>query len=178
MHNARLRRLLPTLAASAALLICLLVLTGHILRADLSVRSARIGSGAVKINLNDGAPVFRAQDLLLAPGAFVEREFFIENVGTADLFYRLYPSELCGELADVLTVTIRDGDTVLYDATLSALESSPAADDILHVGQRKYLTIRLFFPPSGGNALQNTQLSFALCAEATQVRNNAERVFD
>ena len=110
----------------------------------------------------------------------VNKEFFIENESTWDVYYRLYFDQVSGGLADVLEVTILDGDKTLYSGKAAELtkQNIAAADDLLRVGERRTLTARFHFPEDSGNAAQNLSLSFALCADATQTKNNPNRLFD
>ena len=85
-----------------------------------------------------------------------------------------------GGLSDVLTVTIKDGDKVLYTGTANELtkQNVVAADDTLKIGQRRNLTVVFHYPESSGNDTQNLDLTFTLCAEATQTKNNPNKLFN
>lgn len=110
----------------------------------------------------------------------VKKDFFIENESTWDVYYRLYLDNVSGGLADVLTVTVKDGDKTLYSGTANELSKQKvsAADDMLRVGQRRDLTVYFHFPEHKGNEAQNLDLTFTLCAEATQTKNNPNRLFN
>ena len=145
----------------------------------VSVENNRFQTGIVHINLNDGNPVIREHEFLFEPGMTVEKNFFIENDSTGDVYYRIYLDQVSGGLADVLTVTVRDGDKVLYAGTARELsgELVQAADDMLKVGERRNLTMVFHYPEETGNETQNAELTFTICAEATQTKNNPERLF-
>ena len=134
----------------------------------------------MKINLNNGEPVIREHEFLFEPGMTVEKEFFIENESTWDVYYRIYLDNVSGGLADVLTVTIRDGEKILYTGTASELtrQNVIAADDTLKIGQRRSLTVIFHYPEDKGNDTQNLDLTFTMCAEATQTKNNPNKLFD
>ena len=85
-----------------------------------------------------------------------------------------------GGLSDVLTVTIKDGNKVLYSGTANELtkQNVVAADDTLKIGQRRNLTAVFHYPENSGNETQNLNLTFTLCAEATQTKNNPNKLFD
>lgn len=68
------------------------------------------------------------------------------------MYYKLYFRDVSGELADMLEVTLTDGSNVLYTGTLSGLTRSTAA--------------------------QQTCMSFVLCADAVQTKNNPTGLFD
>ena len=110
----------------------------------------------------------------------VAKDFFIENDSTWDVFYRLYLDNVTGGLSDVLTVTIKDGDKILYTGTANELtkQNVIAADDTPKIGQRRNLTVVFHYPESSGNDTQNLDLTFTLCAEATQTKNNPGRLFE
>ena len=110
----------------------------------------------------------------------VVKDFFIENDSTWDVYYRLYLDNVTGGLADVLTVTIKDGNKVLYSGTANELtkQNVVAADDTLKIGQRRNLTAVFHYPENSGNETQNLNLTFTLCAEATQTKNNPNKLFD
>lgn len=99
---------------------------------------------------------------------------------TEPQFYRLYLDNVTGGLSDVLTVTIKDGDKILYTGTANELtkQNVIAADDTLKIGQRRNLTVVFHYPESSGNDTQNHDLTFTLCAEATQTKNNPGRLFE
>ena len=79
----------------------------------------------------------------------------------------------------MLTVTIKDGDKVLYSGTANELtkQNVVAADDTLKIGQRRNLTVVFPYPENSGNETQNLDLTFTLCAEATQTKNNPNKLF-
>ena len=83
----------------------------------------------------------------------VVKDFFIENDSTWDVYYRLYLDNVSGGLSDVLTVTIKDGDRVLYSGTANELtkQNVVAADDTLKIGQRRNLTVVFHYPEKSGN---------------------------
>ena len=99
---------------------------------------------------------------------------------TWDVYYRIYFDNISGGLADVLDVTIKNGETVLYSGKPSELvrSSVPAAEDILAVGERRELTVYFYFPKEAGNEAQISDFEFTVCAEATQTKNNPDKKFD
>ena len=173
-------RLNGAIALVVVLAVCLAITTFALVYASVSVENNLFQTGAVKINLNDGKPIIREEEFLFEPGMTVKKEFFIENESTWDVYYRLYFDQVSGGLADVLEVTILDGDKTLYSGKAAELtkQNIAAADDLLRVGERRTLTARFHFPEDSGNAAQNLSLSFTLCADATQTKNNPNRLFD
>lgn len=110
----------------------------------------------------------------------VKKDFFIENDSSWDVYYRIYLENVSGGLADVLEITVKDGDRAMYSGTASELtqQNVTAADDTLKIGQKRNLTVYFHFPEDKGNETQNLDLTFTMCAEATQTKNNPNRLFD
>ena len=161
------------------LAICLVITTFALVYASVSVENNLFHTGKININLNDGKPVIREHEFLFEPGMTVKKDFFIENDSTWDAYYRLYLDDVSGGLADVLAVTVKDGDKVLYSGTANELtkQDVTAADDMLKIGQRRNLTVYFHYPENAGNNTQNLDLTFTICAEATQTKNNPNRLF-
>ena len=105
---------------------------------------------------------------------------FLSNTGTADVYYKLYFRDVSGELADVLEVTLTDGSDVLYTGTLAGLTRSTAATapTVLAVGRARTLQASFHCPENTGNAAQQARMSFVLCADAVQTKNNPTGLFD
>lgn len=174
------KKLTGGIATIIILAVCLSITTFALVYASVSVENNLFHTGVVKINLNNGEPVIREHEFLFEPGMTVEKEFFIENESTWDVYYRIYLDNVSGGLADVLTVTIRDGEKVLYTGTANELtrQNVIAADDTLKIGQRRSLTVIFHYPEDKGNDTQNLDLTFTMCAEATQTKNNPNKLFD
>lgn len=145
----------------------------------VAVEGNRFQMGSIKINLNDGKSIINEHEYLFEPGMTVEKEFFIENKSTWDVYYKLYFKNVEGGLADVLNVDILYGDKRLFSGTMRNLtrENVGAADDILKLNERRTLKVRFHYPESAGNDTKNQLLSFDLCADAVQTKNNPERLF-
>ena len=160
--------------------LCLTITTFALVYATVSVDNNLFNTGEVKINLNDGNPVIYEHEFLFEPGMTVKKEFFIENESTWAVYYKIYFDDIEGGLANVLDVTVTDGEKVLYSGKVNELtrHNVTAADDTLEIGQRRNLTVFFHFPEAAGNEAQNLRLSFTLCAEATQTKNNPYRLFD
>ena len=162
------------------LVICLCATTYALVLATISVNNNEFQTGTVQINLNDGNPVIEEHEFLFEPGMTVVKDFFVENESSCDVYYRLYFSEIQGGLADVLEITVLDGAKVVYSGLASGFtkENVNAASEILRMDERCDLTMILHFPESAGNETQNLTLSFVICADAVQTKNNPEREFD
>lgn len=160
--------------------VCLIVTTAALVYSSVAVENNYFRTGEVKLNLNDGEPIISEHEFLFEPGMTVKKDFFIRNESTWDVYYRIYFDNISGGLADVLDVTIKNGETVLYSGKPSELvrSSVPAVEDKLAVGERRELTVYFYFPKEAGNEAQISDFEFTVCAEATQTKNNPDKKFD
>lgn len=151
------------------LAVCLCLTTFALFYTSITVRDNLFSTGKVEINLNDGNPVINEHDFIFEPGMTVKRDFFLESKSSCDTYYKLYFADICGNLSDFLSVTVSDGDKLLYNTVVSDFtnENTAAADGILKAGERKNLTVTFYLPEKVGNSAQNTELSFTMCAKAT-----------
>ena len=174
------KKLTGGIVAIVILALCLCITTFALVYASVSVNNNIFHTGEVKINLNDGKPVIQEHEFLFEPGMTVVKDFFVENESTWHVYYRLYLDNVSGGLADVLTITVKDGDKTLYSGTANELtrQNVLAADDTLKVGQRRDLTVVFHYPEQMGNDTQGLDLTFTMCAEATQTKNNPNKLFD
>lgn len=142
-ENKTAKKLTGSVIAIVVLAVCLCITTLALVYSTVAVENNLFQTGEIKLNLNDGKPVIEEHEYLFEPGMTVEKNFFLENQSTDDVYYRLYFDNVEGGLADILDVTIRDGDTVLYSGKASALtkEQVSAADDILKLNERRELII-------------------------------------
>ena len=179
-ENKTAKRLTGGIIAIVALAVCLCITTFALVYASVSVENNLFHTGKVKINLNDGKPVIREHEFIFEPGMTVKKNFFIENDSSWDVYYRIYLENVSGGLKDVLEITVKDGDRALYSGTASELtqQNVTAADDTLKIGQKRNLTVYFHFPEDKGNETQNLDLTFTMCTEATQTKNNPNRLFD
>lgn len=174
------KRLTGGVIAVIVLSICLAITTFALLWSTVSVENNLFRTGSVKINLNDGKPVIREHEFLFEPGMTVRKNFFIENESTWDVYYKIYFDNVEGGLSDVLNITVKDGERVLYSGTAAELtkKAVSAADDILKIGERRELSVYFHYPESAGNETQKRDLTFSMCADATQTKNNPNRLFN
>lgn len=179
-ENSTKRKLIFSIFAVIVLALCLCITTFALMYAMVSVDNNLFYTGSVEINLNDGKPVIEEHEFLFEPGMTVKKEFFIENKSTWDVYYKLYFDNVEGGLADVLDITIMEGEDVLYSGKMTELtrQKVRAADEILKVNEQRTLTVYFYFPEESGNSAQNLTLAFDLCADAVQTKNNPDREFD
>ena len=181
MQNSKtIKKLTAGIVTIVILAFCLSLTTFALLYTTISVQGNVFTTGTIDINLNDSKPVISEHEFLFEPGATIEKAFFIENDSTWSVYYRLFLDNVEGGLADVLEVTIKDGDRVLYKGTPRELNDKNviAADDMLDAGERRDLTISFYFPKDAGNSAQELDLMFDICAEAVQSKNNPNKLFN
>lgn len=179
-NNQTVKKLTAGIVTIIVLAFCLSLTTFALLYTTVSVEGNIFTTGNIDINLNDSKPVISEHEFKFEPGATIEKSFFIKNESSWSVYYRLYLDNVDGGLADVLEVTIKDGDRVLYEGSPKELNKKNviAADDKLSVGERRDLTISFYFPKEAGNSAQGLTLTFDICAEAVQTKNNPNRLFN
>ncbi len=178
--NKTVKHLTGSMIAVVVLALCLAVTTFALVYATLSAENNLFHTGTVQISLNGGQPVIREEEFLFEPGATLTKTFTLANEGTADVYYKLYFDHVDGGLAGELTVTLMMGDQILYCGSAKGLtrEGVNAAPDVLRAQQTRTFTISFTLPDYAGNEAQDQSLSFGLCADAVQTKNNPNRIFD
>ena len=179
-RNKTAKKLTRAIILAVFLAICLCITTYALVMAHVSVKENRFQTGVVDINLNDGKPVIEEHEFLFEPGMTVKKDFFIQNESTCEVYYKLYFDKVTGGLANVLEITIQEGDKILYRGKAASLSNAnvAAADDVLGVGERRNLTILFHYPEGADNSGQGHELTFDLCAKAVQTRNNEDKEFE
>lgn len=159
--------------------VCLGITTLALYLATVSVYDNVFQTGSIKINLNDGNPIIEEHEFLFKPGMSVTKEFFIENKGTWDVYYKLYFDQTEGGLANVLEVTVHHGDDVLYHGLASEFNKKnvDAVSQVLKLNEKQDLTMTFYYPEASSNETQNLSLTFNLCADAVQTKNNPNKEF-
>lgn len=173
------KKLTGSIIAVIILALCLCFTTYAIVFATLSVENQLFQTGAIGVNLNDGKPVIEEHEFLFEPGMTVKKDFFIENDSTCDVFYKLYFENVQGGLADVLEITVKTDEKTIYQGTAKDLNRTDvaAADDYLKISERREFTVYFHYPENVGNITQNLTLTFDLCADAVQTKNNPNKLF-
>lgn len=173
------KKLTGSIIAVVVLALCLCITTFALVWATVSVDNNLFHTGTVKINLNDGKPVIEEHEFLFEPGMTVKKDFFIENQSTWNVYYKLYFDNVNGGLADVLQITVKDGDRTLYQGTAAELNRTEVtvADDVLKIKERRELTVYFYFPEEAGISAQSQTLTFDMCADAVQTKNNPNKLF-
>ncbi len=173
------RKISGAVVAIILLSLCLAASAFALTYETVSVESNIFRTGKVKININDGAPIIDSGEYLFEPGVTVVKDFFIENQSTWDVYFRLYFDNVSGDLADILEITLKDGDKVIVNGTARGLENftGAVAEEPLSVMEKRYITAVFHYPETAGNAGMNATLAFDLCVQAVQTKNNPDKEF-
>ena len=180
MNEQKLKKKLTFMIVTVVLLSLGLAITSFALASSIAqVRNNRFAmSMGVELTINDGKPVVDVTDMVYEPGGTYVSEFPIANLGTFDVWYRVFFTDVNGALKDYITVTIKEADgTVLCKGTMSELSSDKVAVSSLAAGEKKTLTIEFYFSSEAGNAAQGQSASFNITANATQKQNNPNKDF-
>ena len=179
------KRLFISVLTIAVLLMGLGVTTLALASVTRQIGGGFFSTGTVKGNLNGGVAVLSAGDgeelKSLEPGQWLERSFYVENVGTQDAYYKLFFEEISGELQNAIEVQIlrADNAVLIYKGILGEMtrENMLSTDDYLVPLERRTLTIRFKICDSAGSEHGGRTLSFRMSADFTQVKNNDNREF-
>ncbi|WP_367924013.1 TasA family protein [uncultured Ruthenibacterium sp.] len=182
--NAR-RKLILSVIAVIALAVCLGITTLALVYPRTSVDDNAFTLGTVQLNLNDNVPIIQADERLFEPGMTVEKNFFVQNEGSVDVYCRMYFENVTGGLEDILEITIKDvtnpnSIVTLYQGTPANLNKAGAIElaQPLAGNSRSEFTITFHYPEQEGNAGKNQTLAFDLTVDAVQAKNNPGRAFD
>lgn len=144
----------------------------------VSVEDNYFATGTVSVCLNDNQPIFD-EAVLFEPGMIIKKEFTLRNDSTCDVYYKLYFSELDGELAEALTVVVADGKNTIYRCALTDMEEAKAeeANGLLREGEERRMTITFYVPEECDNSIQDQTIWFDLHVDAVQAVNNPDGLF-
>ena len=178
--NKFVKKLTSSITTVIILIICICITTFALFFERTSVNNNIFRSGNIEINLNDGKPIIRKNEFVFEPGMTVKKDFFIKNNSTWNVYYKLYFDNVEGELADILDITIKNGNEVLYIGKASEFKKGTmgAANDMLKLNEKRNLSLYFYYPETAGNDTQNLTLAFDLCADAVQSKNNPNRNFN
>ncbi len=172
------KKLKASITAIFILGLCLTITTAAIVMVGLKIENNVFGLGKVSIDLNGGNAVIEKEDFLFESGATVKRDFYIKNDSTCAVYYRLYFSDIKGDLSDFIEITVYDGNKKLLSGKMNDFNrDTEAIDSLLEVSEVKNLSIEFHLPKTIGNIAQARFLTFNFCAEAVQAKNNPERRF-
>lgn len=174
------KKLTKSVITIVTLSICLCITTSALVLSMVSIDGHLFSTGEIDIDLNGGKPVIEEHEFIFKPGMTVVKDFYIENNSTWDVYYKIYFDDISGGLSDVLEVTIRDGEKILFAGKPSELtrQMVSSADDILSLKEKRELKIEFNYPNESENSTQDSTLSFTLCADAVQTKNNHNKEFN
>lgn len=192
MTNTKNKKMQKALTANLIIVIllalCLSITTGALIMSSVSIGGNVFTTATFELKLlnedgvEGGSIITEADGYLFEPGMTVKKPFSLKNEGTVDAFFRIYFENLSGDLAKYLEVKLTDAsDNVLYDWTKMSdmlRDDVKAAEAILAAGEEKQLFIWFHMPEDLSNVAKNMALTFDLCADATQVKNNPDKEFD
>lgn len=174
------KRMMRSVVLTIILVAGFTVVSYAMIRNLLTVETNSFQTGRVCINFNDDEPVIEEEEYRFEPGMTVVKDFFIENESTIDVYYKIYLENVEGKLADILDVTLKEGDNVLYHGKAADMTETNvnSPDDVLQIGEVRWLNISFYYPCDGENDGQGEEMSFDISAEAVQTVNNPDREFN
>lgn len=174
------KQLYGSLAVIVLLVIMLTVTTYALVSSFVKVEENHFQMGTVDISLNEGKKIFDGEDFLLEPGSSVKEDFTIKNESSVEVYYRLYLENVSGDLSDALIFQIYEGDALIYSCSAKDfnIENPCIGADSLNVGETKDLSLVVKMTEESGNQFQNGYMAFDITADAVQVRNNPDMMFE
>ena len=171
--------LLKSIGAIIVLAAGLSVTTFALVYSTVAANSNLFKTAELEINLNDSKPIIEQDEFLFEPGMTVKKDFFVQNNSTVDLYYKLYFENINGKLAQLINITVKDGDSELYSGALSSFtkDNVKAAPDLLKANEKRDLTITFYLAGDIENEAMDQVLSFDMSALAVQAKNNPDRLF-
>lgn len=178
-ETRRLGRLFMSILLVIVLVLGLGITSLALIYQKVTVEDNLFVTGQVSICLNDDQPVF-LEEMLFEPGMVVKKDFTLRNDSSCDVYYRLYFTEVEGEFAEELLVKVLDKDSVLFEGTLADMngEKSEGADGIMKEGEERVMTIVFRVPQDSSNQMQGCTILFDLNADAVQMVNNPDGLFE
>lgn len=173
------KNLIINITLVIGLILSFLLTTCALIKISITEDDDLFQTGEMKINLNDGKTIIDENEFIFEPGMTVTKDFFIENQGTFDVYYKIYLDDVSGELADILNITIKKGDTILCEGTINALNKNNVeiSDEILKANEKHILSAVFYYPEDLENYTQNLNITFTLGADAVQAINVSNKDF-
>ena len=186
--NKMARRLAINMLITIILALCLCVTSVALVLSTVTVSGNVFSTAIFDIELYneddvlEGPIITKDDGFLFEPGMTVKKKFRLYNNGTVNAYFRIYFDSVSGGLADVLQIRITDAnDNEIYGwkkITDMLKEDAVAADEILEAKENLELYIWFHMPKETGSEAKSLTLTFDLCADAVQVRNNKNKVFE
>lgn len=180
MNEKKLRNRLIMMIVTVFLLVLGLTITSvALVDSVVSIQRNRfVMSEGAALKVNNGQPVVNMTDIVYEPGGRYVSEFPITNMSTFDVWYRVYFTDVEGELKDDITVTIREKNgKTLCEGLMYELDKNKVSVGSLGAGEEKILEIEFYFLPYADNSAQGQNVSFNITTNATQKQNNTQMDF-
>ena len=175
-NEQKLMKKLIALIVVVVLLVCALCVTTYALvNSVVAIKNNKFSmSMGVALEVNNGDSILGVNDIVFEPGATYTTEFPVSNLGTYDIWYRVYFTDVGGKLKDYITVTIKevkeDGELVLAKAKMSEFTADKVLTSDIVAGKEKNVSIEFYFSPELDE--QGGEVSFSIKVDATQKPNN------
>ncbi len=167
------KRLSMSLVTLVLLCICLCVTSFALGYTFYQVEDNYFHTGTIGIDLNGGKAII--DEGKFEPGVTFDKPFYISNVGSGAVYYKLQFSNVSGELKDILEISVLDKNkTILQEGKMTSFE----LEGSLEVGERQDLIMRFHYPEEEGNRGQGEILTFEVSAIAVQTKNNPNKEFE
>ena len=172
------RRLFLGIFLTVLLVLMLGITSLALIYQKVTVEENLFQTGTVSIISLNEEPVFDLEKV--EPGMVLKEDFILRNDSTCDVHYRLYFTNVDGELADMIQVEVFDTDITIHEGILTDMngQKSEGADGILREGEERAIAIVLKVPEYCGNLVQGQALMFDLNADAVQMVNNPDGLFE
>lgn len=132
----------------------------------------------VKLNFNDGKVMFNGS-IEIQPGAELETQVYIENVGSLSAFYKIYLEDIDGELKEEVSFNVSSGGETLFDGKMTELnaENPIISKEAIKSGEKVYFTVKAKMSSSATNEYTNSQVTFNCRVDAVKAENNPSAKF-
>lgn len=178
--NKLKRQIYGSLAVIILLVAMLSVTTYALVSSFVKVEDNHFQMGTVDISLNEGKRIFDGDGIILEPGSSVKEDFTIKNESSVDVYYRIYLENVSGELTDSLIFQIYEGENLIYSGLAGDFNIDDPCIGVspLKVDEVKNLSVVVKMAEDSGNEFQDSYIYFDITADAVQVRNNPDMMFE
>ena len=172
------RRLFLGIFLTVLLVLMLGITSLALIYQKVTVEENLFQTGTVSIISLNEEPVFDLEKV--EPGMVLKEDFILRNDSTCDVHYRLYFTNVDGEMAEIIQVEVFDADTAIHEGIMADMngQKSEGANGILREGEQRAMTIVLKVLEDCENLMQGQALTFDLNADAVQVVNNPDGLFE
>ena len=183
------KALMINIIIAIILAICLCLTSGALVYSMIGVEKNVFTTARFDIEIynadgvSEGAIITEADGYLFAPGVEASKPFILKNNGTADAYFRLYfdfgddDSTLSKHIK--VKFTEADGKTVYDWKPMCDIvkKNTVASSLVLKAGEELNLLIWFYMEEDVGREAMDLKLTFDLCADAIQTKNNDGKIF-